>query len=180
MIMEKARLDEALRFIRKITEGRNPISGGSEMNDIFDHPEMIRNMFFVLDILNEIKEGNLISKTKSPFPYEILELFEYKDDKGISALLRQIYDPVISENVETLTPQGAGRWLRRQGLLTDEYDPVQGINVALPTARGEQIGIYSYAREFQGRHFKQVYYSRSAQEYIVANFREMMEYSEER
>ena len=178
MIIEKARLNEALRFIKKITEGKNPIlSDGSKTDDILDHPEMIRNMFFVLDVLNEIKKGELVSKTKSPFPYEILELFEYQEDKGISGLLRQIYEPIVSENVQVVTPQGAGRWLRAQGMLTYEYDSEQGANVALPTPKGEAIGIYSHAREFQGRHFRQIYYSRPAQEYIAANFKEILEFT---
>ena len=195
MIIENERLDEAVRFVRMITEGKYPSDSGRSMRSspqgriggaadaggmtdrrILDDPAMLRNMFFIYGILNELRNGGLVSSTPDPFPYEILDRFCYKKDKGIRTLIRQIYSPISSANVDMLTPQAAGCWLRDHGYISDEYDPETHMRTAVPTESGKQLGLYSQAREYQGRRFYQIYYSRSAQEFIVEHFREILEY----
>lgn len=174
MIIETEKLDAAIRFVKRMSDGKNPITGTDDTGTVFDHPEMIRNMYFVLNVLHEIKSGELKSGTPDPFPCEILEKFSYKEDKGIKSLLSQIYSPVQSSNILRLTPQAANSWLRSKGYL--EYDRHSGTQsgLSLPTESGAKIGLYSQVREYQGRRFTQVYFSRAAQEFIVAHFPEIL------
>ncbi len=187
MIIETKRLDEAMHFVRKITEGENPCSGSgrplssgtstgtdSSADEILNHPDMIRNMFFIYGILSDIKSGEMTVRTPVPFPRKILDEFRYTEDKGIKNLIKQIYAPVTGGNVVKLTPQMAGNWLRDSGYLTVRYDPEYKSNTAVPTESGKAIGLYSQAREYQGRRFMQVYYSKPAQEFIVEHFEEIL------
>ncbi|MDO4939174.1 MAG: hypothetical protein Q4E54_04350 [Lachnospiraceae bacterium] len=176
MIIETQKLTEAIAFAKSITEGKLPQSGKG-WDDFLNDPQIIRNMYFILSILNEIDSGNLVSKNRSPFPFEILGQFRYEQDMGIKNLLARIYAPVARDNVKVLTPQMVGNWLKDHGYINMKYDTEYMANVAVPTPDGEKIGLYQRIRLYQGRRFPQVIYSQPAQEFIVEHFREIYESS---
>ena len=176
MFIESKKLQEATAFVKCITEGQNPITGDPDETGFLTHPDTLRNMFFILDILDQVKSGELISRIKSPFPYEILEKFHYIEDKGITGIIRQVYAPISGNNFQRLTPQKANQWLKDQGYLTEAFSTESGTYTYIPSEAGKRLGLYAKARDTQGRRFLQIYYSRPAQEFIIANFEKMMNF----
>lgn len=174
MIIETKKLTDAIRFTKSVTEGQNPKPGRS-CEDFLNDPDTIRNMYFIMNVLGEIDAGNLVCKNRNPFPYDILNEYRYEKDQGIKNLLSQIYSPLARDNVQTLTPQMVGNWLRDEGYLEMQYDSEYMANVAVPTTEGEKIGLYQRVRLYQGRRFPQVIYSQAAQEFIISHFREIMD-----
>ena len=176
MFIETKKLQEAISFIKCITEGLNPVTGRPDDSGLLTHPDTLRNMFFILDILDQLSSGELISKNRSPFPYEILAKFHYIEDKGITGIIRQIYSPIAQSNVQKLTPQKANQWLNDMGYIEEAFSPESNTYTYLPTEIGKEIGIYAKTRDTQGRRFVQIYYSRPAQEFLIENFEKMMNY----
>lgn len=176
MIIDNKKLAEARLFISRLAEGKNPTTNETIEDPTLNNSDVIRVMYYVNSLLDKIEAGELRSKKKDPFPYEILSQYKFTGDTGITNLIRQICEPIKGENVQMPSPQMAGGWLRSEGYLTDEYVPeVESENV-IPTEKGKAIGIYTKTREFQGRKFLQLYYSRPAQEFVVDNFDKILNY----
>lgn len=176
MFIESKQLQESTAFVKCITDGQNPVTGRPDDNGFLNHPDTLRNMYFILDILTRIKSGELISKHKSPFPYEILKEYSYIEDKGITNFIKQVYSPISENNVQKLTAQMANQWLKSKGYLVEEFNPESDSYSYVPSDAGKEIGIYSKVRDTQGRRFIQVYYSRPAQEFLIANFEKMLNF----
>jgi len=178
MIIETKKLEEARLYVERMCESMDPITAvkAEDPACTLNNPDFLKTMYFVKSILDGIRTGDLQSRDKTPFPEEILEEFRYTDDVGITSLLKKIYAPVAGSNIQKLSPQLAGMWMRDHGYITDEYNEKLGGDICIPTAKGQKIGLYYKTRDFQGRKFVQIYYSRPAQEFVVKNFRKILDY----
>jgi len=178
MIIETKKLEEARLYIGRMCESCDPLTAAraTEPADTLNNADFLRTMYFVKSILDAIKAGELQSRDKTPFPEEILTDFTYTEDAGITNLLKKIYAPIAGSNVQKLSPQLVGIWMRDHGYIADEYSEKLGCDICIPTQKGQKIGLYYKTRDFQGRKFVQIYYSKPAQEFIVKNFHKIMEY----
>jgi len=178
MIIETKKLEEARLYVDRMCESMDPVTAvkSDDPAATLNNPDFLRVMYFVKGILDSVKTGELQSRDKDPFPDEILEQFRYTEDVGITNLLKKIYAPVAGSNIQKLSPQLAGIWMRDHGYISDEYNEKLGGDICIPTQKGQKIGLYYKTRDFQGRKFVQIYYSRPAQEFVVRNFRKIMDY----
>ena len=172
--VDLAKLDVAIKYVERIAEGCNPINHTPvENDDILNNPNIIRCMYFIKDVLEEIRynDGVIGGKRERasviPFPTKVLEDFTYKEDLSITHVLSQIYEPLAGMNVKKISVTKVTSVLKEEGDLLEERDPETGKLSKVPSDKGKVLGIYMAEREFNGRIYQTVMYNRSAQEYIV-------------
>lgn len=183
--MEKVdltKLNVAIRYVERIADGCNPVNNiPLEETDVLNNPNIIRCMYFIKEVLEEVRRNDgVISgrKTKAeamPLPVEVLDEFEYQEDKSITHVLRQIFEPVADSNVKKVSAVKVNTLLVEDGYLADEENPGTGKVRKIPTEKGKELGIYMMEREFNGRAYEAIMYGKNAQEYVVERIRKLAE-----
>lgn len=179
---EQSKLDVAIKYVERIADGCNPVNNTPlENDDILNNPNIIRCMYFIKDVLEEVQNngGMVGGKTGKeptlPFPIEILEKFSYLEDKSITHVLNQIYEPIADMNVKKVSVTKVTAALKEDGYLLDEPNPETGKTRKVPSIKGKELGIYLVEREYNGRMYQSVTYDRNAQEYVVGLIRKLAE-----
>jgi len=175
------KLDIAIKYIQRIAEGNNPVSNTPVEEDaVLNNPNVIRCMFFVKDVLEEVRRnegviGGKKAKTKKePFPFDLLYKFEYQEDKSIAHLLTQIHALAEGMEIKKISPQTITTWLKNAGYLTVEYSVEVGKESTIPTEKGKLLGIYSEVRTYPSNTYLAVIYNRNAQEFLVNNLEKIV------
>lgn len=170
-----AKLDTAIKYVERIADGCNPVNNNPfDEDDSLNNPNIIRCMYFIKDVLEEVKNnGGTIAGTKEkaslvPFPIEILDQFTYREDKSITHVLNQIYEPISDLNVKKISVTKVTAALKEEGYLLDEPNPETGKTRKVPSVKGKELGIYMVEREYNGRMYQSVTYNKNAQEHVVA------------
>lgn len=96
-IIDMKKLETAIVYLQRITEGNNPVNNMPAQDDsVLNNPNVIRCMFFVKDVLEEVKRNNgyigrrARKSDKAEFPIEVLGSFSYEEDKAITKFTSQI------------------------------------------------------------------------------------------
>lgn len=175
--IDMSKLEVAIRYMQRIADGCNPVSNEPvEEDTVLNDPNVIRCMFFVKDVLEEVRRSNGVTGSrrmkprKEPFPFEILKHFRYQEDKTISHLLDQIHAPAEGLDIKKISPQTITGWLKAAGYLTVEYCQEVRKESAMPTEKGRALGIYTEVRTYGANSYVTVIYNRQAQEFLVMNF----------
>lgn len=180
------KLDVAIKYLQRITDGRNPVNNmPAEEDTVLNNPNVIRCMFFVKEVLEEVRnnDGVIISKKtkskresfpKEPFPFEILNEFQYQEDKSIAHFLMQIHAPLEGRNIKKISPQAITNWLKKERYLTMEYCQEVRKESTVPTKKGKELGIYTERRTYPTNTYLAVIYNRNAQEFLVKNLKEII------
>lgn len=179
---ETEKMDIAIKYVERIAEGHNPVNNVPlENDDILDNPNIIRCMYFIKEVLEEVKSnGGMVGGKRGkeptlPFPVEILDEFTYIEDKSITHVLNQIYEPIAEWNVKKVSVAKVTAALKDDGYLLEEPNPETGKTRKVPSVKGNELGIYMVEREYNGRIYQSVTYNRNAQEYVVGLIRKLVE-----
>ena len=179
---EQAKLEIAIKYVERLADGCNPVNNiPLENDDILNNPNIIRCMYFVKDVLEEVqRNGGMIGGKAGkepvvPFPIEILDSFTYVEDKSITHVLNQIYEPIADMNVKKVSVTKVTAALKEEGYLLDEPNPETGKTRKVPSTKGKAVGIYMLEREYNGRMYESVTYNKNAQEYVVQLIRKLVE-----
>ena len=146
------KLDMAIKLLEEVRQGMSMQSG---MN---------------ANVPVEAGNSRRAKLRKEPFPYEILNQFQYQEDKTISHLLDQIHAPVDGQDIKKISPQTITSWLKSAGYLTVEFCDEVHQESTMPTEKGRALGIYSEIRTYGARSYVTVIYNRQAQEFLVEHF----------
>ena len=179
---DQVNLDVAFNYVERIADGCNPVNNVPlENDDILNNPNIIRCMYFIKDVLEEVRRnggmiGGKVGKEPAlPFPMEILDRFTYLEDKSITHVLNQIYEPIADMNVKKISVTKVTAALKEEGYLLDELNSETGKTRKVPSAKGRELGIYLVEREYNGRIYESVTYNQQAQEYVVEVIRKLAE-----
>ena len=82
-------------------------------------------------------------------------------------VLNQIYEPIADMNVKKVSVTKVTAALKEEGYLLDEPNPETGKTRKVPSAKGQELGIYTIKREYNGRMYESVTYNQNAQRYVV-------------
>ena len=118
----------------------------------------------------EVTSSRRTKPRKEPFPFEILNHFQYQEDKTISHLLDQIHAPAEGLDIKKISPQTITGWLKAAGYLTVEYCAEVHKESTIPTEKGRALGIYTEVRTYGANRYVTVIYNRQAQEFLVEHF----------
>ncbi len=179
---EQSKLDVAIKYVERIADGCNPVNNVPlENDDILNNPNIIRCMYFIKDVLEEVQRndgmigGKVGKEPVLPFPIEILDSFIYVEDKSITHVLNQVYEPIANMNVKKVSVTKITAALKEEGYLLDEPNPETGKTRKVPSMRGRELGIYTVEREYNGRIYESVTYNQDAQKYVVELIRKLVE-----
>ena len=179
---DQIKLDVAIKYVERLADGCNPVNNVPlENEDILNNPNIIRCMYFIKDVLEEVRRnggliGGKVGKAPTfPFPIDVLDEFAYTEDKSITHVLNQIYEPIADMNVKKISVTKVTAALKEEGYLLDEPNPETGKTRKIPSEKGKQLGIYLVEREYNGRMYESVTYNKNAQEYVVGLIRKIAE-----
>lgn len=142
---------------------------------------VIRCMYFIKIVLEEVRRsggmvgGKVGKESALPFPIEILDSFTYVEDKSITHVLNQIYEPIADMNVKKVSVTKVTAALKEEGYLLDESNPETGKTRKMPSMKGRELGIYLVEREYNERMYESVIYNQNAQRYVVELIRKLAE-----
>ena len=148
---------------------------------VLNNPNVTRCMFFVKEVLEGVRRndgyiGRKAKKTGSkPFPIENLAGFVYREDKTITKLVEQLNEMADLNLYKKLKYTTILSWLKENDFLQEAYNEELKKRITLPTEKGAQIGIRSEKRRGQYGEFMVVIYSKTAQEYIVNNIKNILD-----
>lgn len=182
MEIDMNKLDKAILYLQRIADGNNPVNNMPADDDaVLNNPNVIRCMFYVKDILEEVKRngGKIVASkaranAKLKYPIDSLAEFAYEEDKTISKLAEQLNEDIDKEKYKTISYNTITKWLKAEGLL--EVVQVEERTASRPTSKGRDFGIYTEDRVNQrGQSYVSVLYNQKAQEYIVKNMSAIIE-----
>ena len=178
----QAKLEVAIKYVERIADGCNPVNNVPlEKDDVLNNPNIIRCMYFIKDVLEEVRNnggqigGRNVKEPASPFPIEILDNFMYVEDKSITHVLNQIYEPIVDMNIKKVSVTKVTAALKEEGYLFDEPNAETGKTRKVPSKKGRELGIYTVEREYNGRMYESVTYNQNAQKYVVELIRKLIE-----
>jgi len=175
------KLDVAIEYVKRIADGKNPVTNQECPDDsVINNPNVIRCMFFIRDVLQQVKNhkgiiGGRSSGSKISFPMEVLSSFEYQSDLSITHFLNQLKNLCEDPKIVKLTTKAFTDWLKQNGYLEEQLDKFTGEKKILVTQQGLDFGLYMEERTSSyGRPYTVIMYGRSAQEYLVSHFTEIV------
>lgn len=166
-------------FIDKLANGINPLDNSIiPENELINNIRISRCMFYVSDILRKVCEnggieGKSTKKHRNKYPFTIsneqLSNYEYSEQPiSISELARKINELTNPDLSGRLTYKGLKGWLILKGYL-DQKTNDKGKERAIPTQKGEQLGISTELRNGYRGSYMVVVYNKTAQGLIISN-----------
>lgn len=175
------KLETALTFVERIADGRNPINNEvADNDDVMNDPGVIRSMFFIKDVLAELKNNNGImgkmkGVRKKEFPIEALSDFQYSEVKTITRLTEQLNAGIEDTVYKKLSYRTITDWLKKNGYLIETEDAKLGKKVTLTTEKAQALGItHSLQTSMNGNSYYRIEYDKTGQEFVVQNLPAMM------
>lgn len=180
MEIDPNKLQTAIVYLQRIADGNNPINNmPAEEDTVLNDPNVIRCMFYVKEILEEIQRNNCVigkkrsKDEKAKFPIDVLSKYEYKEDLTISHFMEQINSLIDTAKYKRLVYNPVLKWLIGNGYLQEET--IEGKLSKIPTEKGKQIGIRAENREnLNGATYIALVYDKRAQEFIISNISNMI------
>lgn len=166
---------EEIKYVKSLIEslarGVNPLNGESVPdNEVINNVKISRCLFYVVDVLERLCQGEHIEKEKKlKTPHFIeegeLEKFEYADyGIAISDITKRINN-IISYNGRKVKRTMIVKRLIEDGYISESE--INGRKYRLPTDKGIQAGIYTEERFGYNGAYKVVLYDRNAQRIVI-------------
>ncbi len=184
-VVDIKKLETAIMYLQRITEGHNPVNNmPADEDSVINNPNVVRCMFFVKDILEEVKKNggyigkkqkNNKDKDKPVFPLECLNGFKYTGDKSIKKFCAQICELYDVGKYRELTYEPITKWLKQNGYLFEKYDNEFDRKVTEPTEKGVEIGIKCERRSDTNESgYVYITYDQTAQEFLIQNMEKIL------
>ena len=180
---DKKTLETAIIYVKRLAEGNNPINNQPmEEDTVLNNPNVIRCMYFVKDVLDEVyKNGGVVKSVSRKqanaidvFPKELLAQYEYREDKTINNIMIQLYEPVKDTEIRRITGKMMNDRLLAAGFITEIYSEEFKANIKVPTEKGFSIGMRSERMEYYAHSYMAIMYNKQAQEFLIANFEKII------
>lgn len=180
--IDMKKLETAIVYLQRIADGNNPINNlPADEDSVLNNPNVIRCMYFVKDVLEEVKRnGGYIGKkgkksSKLEFPIDITKTFSYREDKAISKFVDQLNEGLDDSLYKKLSYKPITQWLKSNGFLQEEDNLEFKKTITMPTQKGIQLGIRAERRNSsRGTDYLLLVYGKQAQEYIVQNLEQIL------
>lgn len=183
MEIDMKRLETAIIYLQRIADGNNPVNNMPAEDDaVLNNPNVVRCMCFVKEVLEKVQEnggkigGTIIIDRKKTvgevvFPFEVLDEFEYREDKGINKLLGQIYEPAKDKSIKKISGQRVNEWLIDSGYVEEVYNNELKKKIKVPTPKGISIGMTSERVQYDTNVYYTIIYNKNAQEFLIKNMK---------
>ena len=177
----------AQMYLEKLANGVNPLTD-TEVNetDVVNNVRISRCLFYVSGILKQIVDNKGKFKVEMPdradytVTPEQLKQFAFSEQPiSVSELTKRLNDLVNPLYVKELKRGVITDWLTEIGMLSDYI--VNDKTRKRPTTQGMNIGIITEERTNQyGTPYEGVFYTHSAQHFIIDNIGTVIEWNRKR
>ena len=181
------KLQTAIIYVQRIAEGNNPINNMPADDDaILNNPNVIRCMYFVKDVLEQVQANNGLIAEKAKrgahkseralevFPIELLSEFRYQEDKSVNNFLKQLYEPLGDKKIKKITGKHINDWLSTSGYIVENFNEELLKYVKVPTDKGKSIGMRAEKIQYLNNAYITIFYDKTAQEFIIQNFEKLL------
>ena len=179
-VVDTKKLEIAIQYLQRITEGHNPVNNIPVDDDsVIKNPNVVRCMLFIKEILEEVKRNDGYigrrprtnrDSSKQEYPLEALKEFRYSEDKSVTRLVDQINNLADMTVYQRITYIPITAWLKQNGYLGEEQTEENGKKRTVVTDKGRETGIKSeLRRNAKDQEYVYITYGRTAQEFIVSN-----------
>lgn len=171
-MIDMKKLITAKVWIEKLANGINPMNDEIVKDeDLINNVHISRCLFFVADLLGDIKVGISVERKKrKPFflSSKDAENIHISTPNGIANFVRLV-NGCIPADMKPLSASQTIKWLRNENLL-QEILKEDGHKTNLPTAEGNRLGITTEVQiNSEGLEYQRVVYSIEAQRFILDN-----------
>lgn len=180
---ELEKMKRAKMYIGKMANGVNPLTGEDiKEDDFINNVRISRCLSYVSGVLEkvianggEVTAGSKINPIES-FAVELLSQFRYREDKSVSKVIAQLYEPLQNQNIKKISGTSINNWLVSCGFLVDRFDSRINKNARFPTDKGLQIGLRTeYSSSLKnGNEYLAIIYNKTAQEFLINNFEKFL------
>ena len=177
----------AQMYLEKLANGVNPLTD-TEVNetDVVNNVRISRCLFYVSGILKQIVDNKGKFKAEMPdraeytvTPEQIAKFMYSEQPISISEFTKRLNNLVNPLYVKELKRGVITDWLTDIGMLSDII--VNNKTRKRPTAAGQNIGIITEERTNQyGTPYEGVFYTHSAQRFIIDNIGTVIEWNRKR
>lgn len=171
-MIDLEKLNIAKAWVEKLANGINPLN--EELvkdDDLINNVHISRCLFYVSELLGEIKTGNAINKrSRKTFFISSNEAANIliSTPNGIANFVK-IVNGYIQTDMKPLSAIMVIKWLRNEGLL-QEVLKEDGHKTNIPTEKGNKFGIATEVlRDSEGKEYQRVIYSVDAQRFMLEN-----------
>ena len=181
--IDMSKLDVAIKYIKRMSEGKNPVNNQPAEDSVLENVNVVRCLYYVADVLEQVHQNGGVISTKTKvkrtkkekFSYKILDEFQYRSDKPISHLVKQMNEPVEIAKMQKLSYKSIKKALIEEGYLLEQYDAEHEKNIMMPTQKGEEIGMYVERRtSTRGNTYSIVMYDKQAQLFLKENLEQLL------
>ena len=174
-IMQRAKM-----YMGKLAQGIDPISGSEVPEDsVLNNVRLARCFFYVSGVLQQvIDNGGIVGSKpkKNDFvitPQLLGRIAPADRALRISEFTEMLAAASENDNVKRPGTTAFTDWLLEKGFMEKRMN-AEGKQQRVPTAAGQQIGIYSQIRQGQYGEYLAVYYSPEAQRFLIDHLEEIL------
>ncbi len=175
--MSHNELEEAKTMLENIAKGINPISGERiEEGSFLNNPRIIRCIYYVVEVLNTVKNGSSNSKKTKEFiiTQEQKKMIAFPLERiGInecSRCINNVLDLHISKKVTGVT---LNKKLKKLGILSEEKTE-DGKKRTITNEKSEEYGFESERRSYNGNEYDMVLINDNGKKYLLENIELLM------
>ena len=183
---ELTKLLHAKDYMDRLSNGIDPTSDEVLTRDsLLNNITLSRCFFFVSDILRQVIEndgyvGRRVRSTVKLQPFMLPEEMQKQIEvTEVPTMIKQFSERINSlidlSAMQKLKVTALTGWLVNEGLLEEEV--VNDRKRKIPTKAGEELGIYSEAREGQYGGYIAILYKESAQKHMINNLEQIIKLS---
>lgn len=173
---ELEKMQRAKMYIDKLANGINPIDDATASDsDVINNVRISRCLFYVSEILGQVIDNNgVIGKPKTSkkdfylsaesickFPFSAAPI-------PVSEITKRLNAIADLAECRKLRHVAITSWLMEIGAL-ELRSTADGRNIKIPTAQGNELGIFEEKRMGMNGEYRVVVYSREAQQFIIDN-----------
>ena len=171
-MIDMEKLVTAKVWIEKLANGINPLNDELvKENDIINNVHISRCLFYVTELLDEIKAGTTAERrVRKTFFLSSKDAanIHISTPNGIASFVKLV-NGYISSDMKPLSAAQVIKWLRKEGIL-QEVSKGDGHKTNLPTEKGNSLGInIEVQRNADGLDYQRVVYSVDAQRFLLNN-----------
>lgn len=179
MVNDIEKIREAKEIVSKLASGVNPVNGDEIKNDnILNNPQMIRCLFFVSDVLENVAAGGY-SKAAKKMTKFIMNANQKENvvftegEIGVNEIAKCInnnINPLISKKV---SGNIISRGLKKMGVLAEIENEDKTKRTAVNNS-SINLGFSEVKRSYNGNEYFQVVANDEGKKFILDNIKEIM------
>ncbi|MEN6350081.1 MAG: hypothetical protein ABFD08_11875 [Syntrophomonas sp.] len=181
MDLEKEKIIKAKEILNKIANGFNPVNGAPIDADCFlQDPRIIRCLFFVQQVLNEVVEGSINRNSRKIDRFVITaeeksQVQFPQENIGVNQFARCINSVIDLNRSRKISGVEINRQLKKMGILAEEQLDDGKKRTAI-NENSCKYGIVTEKRSYNGNEYDMVCFNDIGKKFLLDDLEKILEY----